>query len=133
MSSYDGQDFTPVVIRKTAAQKKQEGVFMPKTQIKRHDAGKNSQNAPPPPKHKDDSDGFDAPVKAKKEVNPDLKDQILAARKEKGWTQKVLAEKSSVALAIVSDIEKGEMPSSVNLAKIGRALGQVFKKIKSNK
>lgn len=131
MGDRDGQDWTPVVIRKTLAQKEKEGAHVPKPKEKRFNAGKNSQAAPPPPKHLDDSDGFDAPKKPSKEVNPDLKQEIISARLEKEWSQKDLATHASVTQAVVKDIETGKMPTSADLAKIGRALGKVFKKNKA--
>lgn len=131
MGDREVQDWTPMVIRKTAAQKEKDGVHIPKPKEKRFNAGKNSQTGPLPPKRCDDSDGFDAPKKPAKEVNPDLKQEIIDARLEKGWTQKELATHASVTQAVVKDIESGKMPIPADLAKIGRALGKVFKKNKA--
>jgi len=54
---------------------------------------------------------------------PGLGDTIREARKKRGWTQVVLAEKASVSRPTVARIEGGADVSTANLAKITEALG----------
>lgn len=52
-----------------------------------------------------------------------LSENLKKIRKEKGITQKKLAELSNVRQSTISTIERGQMPKTGTLEKIAKALG----------
>ena len=127
------QDWDDVVITKSSKQKKKEA--KKKTggtaTVVKHTAGKNKQTSSNASARKIEEyvDG-DAPKK-KKVLNPSLKREVVTARLAKGWNQKKLAQMANIPLTSVKEIEAGKkMPNQGHLNKIGRALGQQFKKTK---
>lgn len=56
-------------------------------------------------------------------VKHDVADAVRGARRDRGWTQVVLAERAGVSRPTVARIEGGRLVALLSLAKVAMALG----------
>jgi putative transcription factor len=134
------QDFTPVILRKSASYQKQSAldprrVLANRTgdnsdnvvAIKKAGAGANShlqQQAPSNVKKLDEhGETFKQNILAF-----DLRQELQKARVQKGWTQAQLAQKISEPVTVVQNYENGKaVPKPQILNKLNRLLGTHLK------
>lgn len=121
----DGQDWSTTVLKKTPARGKESKGRVPDgTHLERKYGGTNKQR----PTTRSAStieaiaDAEDSPSR-KKEVNPELKTEVIKARVARGWKQKDLATNASIQLKAVQALEQGKMPVQADFQRIVRALG----------
>lgn len=126
---FEHQDWKQITLRSKDGKKQDPLVsnFKPPNVVKKYNGGKNTQSSSSNASHIEKNvDNDDLSVQ---HVSHSLKMQIQAARKQKNWTQKQLAQACNLPESVIRSYEnETAIPKGPELVKMNKALGVTLKK-----
>lgn len=124
----DGQDWTPVVIKKKKT--KSDHIKEGKSTLQKKYGGGGNRDVSNHLRKLDEDE-----IHVPKKVSTDLKMAIQKGRQSKGFSQKELAQKLNVPVSTIQQYESGKaIPNGNLISRMGRVLGvQLSNKSKKKK